>query len=190
MPAKPTDSASSTADATEGFARLLAPGRVLCNVEARSQKHAFEIISELLASADHGIGASEIFDSLVQRERLGGTGLGKGVALPHARAAELEQSVGAVLLLREAIPFDAPDGEDVRIVFGMLVPEEANEEHLGNLAGVARRLLQPGFVQALLGAGSSSALYDLFDAADERSAGERIASSGANAHGARQDIPR
>lgn len=162
MPGKQTDSVSSSSEPVNGFADLLAPGRVLCNVEARSQKHAFEIISELLASADHGIGASEIFDSLIQRERLGGTGLGRGVALPHARAQDLTHSVAAVLRLREAIPFDAPDGKDVRIVFGMLVPEHASEEHLQNIAMVARQLLRPGFVEALLEAGSSSALHELF----------------------------
>lgn len=167
MPAKPTASASPSSSPVNRFADLLAPGRVLCNVEARGQKHAFEIISELLASADHGIGASEIFDSLIRRERLGATGLGRGVALPHGRANDLEQTIAAVLVLREAIPFDAPDDEDVRVVFGMLVPEEANEEHLENLSVVARQLLKPGFIASLLQAGSSKSLHEVFLAADD-----------------------
>ena len=106
MPRKPTDSASPSSRDNPGdcpavsrFAELLAPGRVLCNVEARGQKHAFEILSELLANADHGIGSSIIFDALIQRERLGGTGLGQGVALPHGRADALHGTVAAVLKL-------------------------------------------------------------------------------------------
>jgi PTS system nitrogen regulatory IIA component len=175
MLAKPTASASPSSRPVNRFADLLAPGRVLCNVEARGQKHAFEIISELLASADHGIGASEIFDSLIRRERLGATGLGRGVALPHGRAQNLEKTIAAVLILREAIPFDAPDDEDVRVVFGMLVPEQASEEHLENLSIVARQLLKPGFIASLLEAGSSSALHELFLAADGEDATESTA---------------
>jgi PTS system nitrogen regulatory IIA component len=167
MPAKPTASDSTKAEPMHGFADLLTPGRVLCNVEARSKKHAFEIVSELLASADHGIGASEIFDSLIQRERLGGTGLGHGVALPHGRAHNLTKTIAAVLSLREPLPFDAPDEKDVHIVFAMLVPEEANDEHLENLSRVARRLLEPGFIDGLTSACSSSLLHQRLVAADQ-----------------------
>lgn len=152
------------------FASLLAPGRVLCNVEARGQKHAFEILSELLANADHGIGSSTIFDALIQRERLGATGLGQGVALPHGRAADLPDTVAAVLKLREAIPFETPDDEPVRIIFGLLVPHDASETHLENLSHVARTLLRPGFVGDILDTTSSSALHQLFLDADEHAA--------------------
>lgn len=173
MPRKPTDSASpnnsdskASCPPVSRFAELLAPARVLCNVEARGQKHAFEILSELLANADHGIGSSVIFDALIQRERLGATGLGQGVALPHGRADELDGTVAAVLKLRESIPYDAPDEQPVRIVFGLLVPRDATDGHLGNLAHVARTLLRPGFLDDILASPSSSALHQLFLDAD------------------------
>lgn len=167
MPRKPTASVSFSSNGLMGrFASLLAPGRVLCNVEARGQKHAFEILSELLANAEHGVSSTSIFDALIQRERLGATGLGQGVALPHGRADDLEDTVAAVLKLREAIPFDSPDDEPVRIVFGLLVPREASDEHLRNLQHVAETLLRPGFVRAILETTSSSALHQLFLEAD------------------------
>ena len=116
---------------------MLEPGRVLCNVEARSKKHVLEILSELLASADNDLTAGEIFDSLASRERLGSTALGGGVALPHGRVPGLDGSVAAFVRLSQGTPFDAPDGQPVTLVLGLLVPEQASEQHLEELSGIA-----------------------------------------------------
>ncbi len=140
---------------------LLEPGRVLSNVEARSKKHALEILSELLATSEHDITAGEIFDCLVSRERLGSTGLGESIALPHGRAPGLDEPVGAFLKLSEGVDFEASDGEPVRLVFGILVPEDAHEQHLQTLSEIARRFLEPDFRARLLETTSSRTLYEL-----------------------------
>jgi PTS system nitrogen regulatory IIA component len=146
---------------------ILEPGRVLCNVEARSRKHVLEILSELLASAENDLTAGEIFDSLVSRERLGSTALGGGVALPHGRVPGVDGSIAAFVRLSQGIEFDAPDGVPVTLVLGLLVPEQASEQHLGELSSIARRLSLPALRAALAEAGSSSAIYDALTAHGE-----------------------
>lgn len=140
--------------------RILEPARILCNVEARSKKHVLEILSELLASADNDLTAGEIFDSLVSRERLGSTGLGGGVALPHGRVPGIDASVGAFVRLSQGVDFGAPDGAPARFVLGLLVPDEASEQHLEELCAIAKLLSRPDVRDALANAPSSSALYE------------------------------
>jgi PTS system nitrogen regulatory IIA component len=146
---------------------LLEPGRVLCNVEARSRKHVLEILSELLASAENDLTAGEIFDSLVSRERLGSTALGGGVALPHGRVPGIDGSIAAFVRLSQGVEFDAPDGVPVTLVLGLLVPEQASEQHLGELSSIAKRLSRPPLRAALAEAGSSSAIFEALTAPAE-----------------------
>jgi PTS system nitrogen regulatory IIA component len=146
---------------------LLEPGRVLCNVEARSRKHVLEILSELLASAENDLTAGEIFDSLVARERLGSTALGCGVALPHGRVPGIDGSIAAFVRLSQGVEFDAPDGIPVRLVLGLLVPEQASEQHLGELSSIAKRLSRPELRAALADAGSSSSIFEALTAPAE-----------------------
>jgi nitrogen PTS system EIIA component len=146
--------------------QILEPARILCNVEARSKKHVLEILSELLASADNDLTAGEIFDSLVSRERLGSTGLGGGVALPHGRVPGIDASVGAFVRLSQGVDFGAPDGAPVRFVLGLLVPEEASEQHLEELSAIAKLLSRPQVREALASAPSSSALYEALAASN------------------------
>jgi len=146
---------------------LLEPGRVLCNVEARSRKHVLEILSELLASAENDLTAGEIFDSLVSRERLGSTALGGGVALPHGRVPGIDGSIAAFVRLSQGVEFDAPDGAAVTLVLGLLVPEQASEQHLGELSSIAKRLSGPPLRAALAEAGSSSAIFEALTAPAE-----------------------
>jgi PTS system nitrogen regulatory IIA component len=146
---------------------LLEPGRVLCNVEARSRKHVLEILSELLASAENDLTAGEIFDSLVARERLGSTALGGGVALPHGRVPGIDGSIAAFVRLSQGVEFDAPDGLPVTLVLGLLVPEQASEQHLGELSSIAKRLSRPELRSALAEAGSSSAIFEALTAPAE-----------------------
>jgi PTS system nitrogen regulatory IIA component len=140
---------------------MLEPGRVLCNVDARSRKHVLEILSELLASAENDLTAGEIFDSLAGRERLGSTALGNGVALPHGRVPGIDSSIAAFVRLSDGVDFDAPDAAPVKLVMGLLVPEQASEQNLEELSAIARQLSSPGLREALAQATSSSALYEL-----------------------------
>ena len=117
---------------------LINSGRIACNVEAGSKKRALESLSELLAGEDTGLSSHEIFDCLLARERLGATGIGHGIAIPHGRLKHSEGTVGAMIRLAEGIDFGAADNEPVDILFALLVPEESTDEHLQILAQLAR----------------------------------------------------
>ncbi len=143
------------------IANLLVPSRVLCNAEARSKKHALEILSELLADCDPPIAAGSAFESLIARERLGSTALDLGTAVPHGRVEGLESATAAVVKLATPIDFDAPDDEPVSLLFGMLVPQECTDEHLADLAAIAKMLEDRQFRGELGQAASSRSLYDL-----------------------------
>lgn len=145
---------------------LVQPSRVLCNVEARSKKHAFEIISELMSSGDVILDKNEVFSSLFSRERLGSTGLGAGVALPHGRFADIEETLGAFIKLSEPIDFDAFDGQAVDLIFGLLVPMECSKEHFAAVGRVASIFSEADFKQQIHEANSSSSLYELIVTSD------------------------
>jgi nitrogen PTS system EIIA component len=115
---------------------LLSVERIQLDLEAVSKKRVLEEIATLLQGGDSDE-LNLVFDQLFERERLGGTGLGHGVALPHARLSGLRQSRGAFLRLAAGIDYDANDGEAVDLVFGLLVPEQATDEHLQLLASLA-----------------------------------------------------
>lgn len=117
---------------------ILAEGRISLANPAASKKKALQVSADLLASELPGIEADTVFDKLLERERLGSTGMSSGIALPHARVAGISRPRGALLRLAEAINFDAMDGEPVDIVFALLVPEEAEQTHLDLLASLAR----------------------------------------------------
>ena len=140
---------------------LVTPERVLCNVSARSKKHVLEIISELLAGGDIELTQTEIFDCLVQRERLGSTSLGQGAAVPHGRLEALPSIRGVFLRLAEPLDFDASDGLPVDLVFGMLVPSDCGDTYLDDLSGATEMLSSPDTRILLRKAASSRALYDL-----------------------------
>ena len=114
--------------------------RVLCDVEASSKKRAFETLSELISKNCEGISANEVFDSLIAREKLGGTGLGYGVAIPHGRLKNIDSTLGAFIKLKSGIDFDSVDKKPVDLMFALLVPENAEEEHLQTLALLANML--------------------------------------------------
>ena len=149
------------------ISEILEPGRVLGNVEARSKKRALEILSELLGHAGEECVANDIFENLVQREKLGCTALGRGVAVPHGRSPGLSGPAAAFVKLHEPVDFDAADGERVDLIFGLLVPEEATENQSAALADVTRLMADATLRGALREATSSSTLYQLLaDAAD------------------------
>jgi PTS system nitrogen regulatory IIA component len=133
---------------------------VLCNAHARSKKHCLEILSELLARSTPDISADEIFESLIDRERLGCTSLDMGVAFPHCRVEGLQESVAAMIKLTEPIDFDAPDGEPVDLVFGLMVPAKVDESHHADIRMIASVLGDLGLRGRLRDASSSTGLHE------------------------------
>ena len=141
------------------IADLLIPNSVVRNIEVRSKKHAVDVLSELLANSTGGVDAGEAFASLIAREKLGSTALGHGVAIPHGRLDGLDESVGALLKLAVPIDFDAPDEQPVDLLFGLLVPKDSGDEHLQDLAAIARLMSDPLLRSHLRAATSSRALF-------------------------------
>jgi PTS system nitrogen regulatory IIA component len=119
------------------IAKLLPPANIVLDLEVSSKKRMFEQVG-LLFENNQGIARSLVFESLFARERLGSTGLGQSVAIPHGRIKGLRDPVGAFVRLKAAVPFDAPDGKPVTLVFVLLVPEQATEQHLQILSELAQ----------------------------------------------------
>jgi len=119
------------------IAKLLPPSNILLDLDVTSKKRMFEQAG-LLFENNQGIGRSVVFDSLFARERLGSTGLGQGVAIPHGRIKGLKDAVGAFVRLASPVAFDSPDGKPVNLVFFLLVPEQATERHLQILSELAQ----------------------------------------------------
>lgn len=110
---------------------------VATDVDIQSKKRLLEVIAELLSGQNPQLDVIEIFEKLIERERLGSTGLGKGIALPHARITNLEQAQAVFIRLQDGIDFDSVDNQPVDLVVALLVPVDANEQHLKILAGLA-----------------------------------------------------
>ncbi|SEQ26994.1 PTS system, nitrogen regulatory IIA component [Ectothiorhodospira magna] len=122
---------------------LLAPERVTCLPDVSSKKRVLEMLGEMLASHLPRLTQGEIFDSLLARERLGSTGLGHGVAIPHGRLAGADTACAALIKLERGVDYDAPDSEPVDILFALVVPAECTDEHLQILALLARLFSDP-----------------------------------------------
>jgi len=121
------------------LSRILPVGNIVLDMPATSKKRAFEQAA-LLFENHHGLARTTIFDSLFSRERLGSTALGDGVAVPHGRVKGLAKVQSAFVRLARPVPFDAPDGQPVSLLFFLLVPEAATQQHLDILAELAQRL--------------------------------------------------
>lgn len=124
-------------------ANLISESRIGCGLEIASKKRLIETLAELLASAHPRLSTEGVFERLLERERLGSTGLGHGIALPHARMRDIGEPIGAFVRIPTGIDYDASDGEPVDLAFALLVPEEANEEHLRLLARLATLFSDP-----------------------------------------------
>lgn len=142
------------------FHDLISPDRISLSIRASSKKRLLEKISELLGAVVPDLDERAAFQSLIDRERLGSTGVGNGVALPHGRLQGLDRAIGACLILSEEMDYDAIDGKPVKIVFTLLVPEEATEEHLQLLAQLARIFGEEKNREQLLNAKESEEVYN------------------------------
>ncbi|MFP5344958.1 MAG: PTS sugar transporter subunit IIA [Gammaproteobacteria bacterium] len=139
---------------------FLTPARIADGARAGSKKRALEMLSELLT---HGtdLTPGEAYESLLARERLGGTGLGHGVAIPHGRLKHAGPMLGAFVHLLKAVDYDAPDKQPVDLLFALLVPEQSSEEHLQALALLAEMLRDKMLREELRQAKSGAELFDL-----------------------------
>ena len=140
------------------ISRLLPASNVLLDLPASSKKRVFEQAG-LLFENNQGVARAKVFDSLFARERLGSTGLGQGVAIPHGRIKGLKEAVAAFVRVAEPVPFDAPDGQPVSVMIFLLVPEQASQAHLDLLSELAQMLSDKAFRQSLLEAPSPEAVH-------------------------------
>ena len=128
---------------------LLSPERIGLDLRATSRKRLLEMLSEHLLAGLSGVDARPLFQDLCERERKGTTGLGHGIAIPHARLADLTEPRAAALRLRKPVDFDAPDGEPVDLVFGLALPAASGQDHLPLLKQFAEQIRDDGYREAL-----------------------------------------
>lgn len=142
------------------FSEILSVDHVLVDVNATSKKRVFEYVG-LLFEKLNSIGWADVSDNLFARERLGSTGLGYGVGIPHGRIKGLAQPLAAVLRLKQPIAFDAPDEKPVGLMFFLLVPEAATQQHLDILSQIAEILSDTQLRNEMMNASDAKQLYDL-----------------------------
>lgn len=140
---------------------LIIPERISPDFHATSKKRALEELSTLMATSAAGLSKDKIFDSLVGRERLGSTGLGHGVAIPHGRISGRDHAIGAFLRLHEGIDFDAVDGQSVDLLFALLVPDHFTDEHLALLSQLAELFSNKKLCQELRATQDAAHVFDL-----------------------------
>jgi len=145
------------------IAELLPAENVRLDVEVPTKARLFETVGALF-EASRGLAVRTIIDSLAAREKLGSTGLGQGIAIPHGRIKGLKTALGAYLRLKTPIAFDAPDGKPVAQVFVLLVPEQATEQHLQLLSELAQMFSDRGFRDRVATATDPAAVHALFTA--------------------------
>jgi len=143
------------------IAPLLSESNILLDADATTKKRLFEQIAEMFERTGQ-LSRSIVFDSLSARERLGSTGLGQGVAIPHGRIKGLESAMGAFVRPQQPIPFDAPDGRPVAQAFVLLVPEKATEEHLQLLSQLAQMFSDKAFRDRVAASADAPSLHALF----------------------------
>jgi PTS system nitrogen regulatory IIA component len=153
----------------DDFSDILSPRAVATGLVVQTKAKLFQQLG-VIASVTTGIEAGVIGDSIVEREQLGSTGFGGGIAIPHGKVAGLDRVSAAVVLLGTPLDFRAIDGMPVDLVFLLLSPVDAGVDHLKALARVSRRLRDRPFVAKLRGAGSADALYALLATGEERHA--------------------
>ncbi len=144
----------------QALSQLITTGRVVCRVPGISKKRLFETIAKVISEDQVSLPYNAVFSSLMAREKLGSTGLGQGIAIPHCRVDNCTHAMGTLITLEEAIDFDAPDGNPVDILFVLLVPEEAQQQHLDILASIAELFSQKTFCDQIRQAKSNTTLFE------------------------------
>ena len=143
------------------LSEIINVNRIKNDVNVLSKKRALEELSNLITQDQTQLSASNIFDSLISRERLGSTGVGYGIAIPHGRIKNCEQITGAFIKLEQGVDFDAMDNQPVDILFALIVPEESTDEHLQVLALLASMFNDEGFRRKLRESQNDEETYTL-----------------------------
>ncbi|KMQ75666.1 PTS IIA-like nitrogen regulatory protein PtsN [Marinobacter subterrani] len=139
---------------------ILSPELTLCRVPASSKKRALEFIAEQINHQDNTLSETEIFNNLISRERLGSTGIGQGIAIPHCRLDGLDHVVGVLMTLEESVEFDSIDNQPVDLIFALVVPKEATSEHLELLSQLAEKFNERSFCDRLRQCEDARTLYE------------------------------
>lgn len=143
---------------------ILVPGLTRKSFPGTSKKKVLEHIAEEIALAFPSMSENVLFDNLINRERLGSTGIGQGIAIPHSRMEECEKVIGALFVLDEKISFDAIDNQPVDLLFVLIVPKEATSEHLELLSQIAEKFNDQALCENLRNADDNEALYKVMTA--------------------------
>ena len=143
------------------ISKVLPPENVILDSDSTSKKRIFERIGALFENNQH-VARNQVFDSLFAREKLGSTGLGHGVAIPHGRIKGLRDAVAVFAKTQIPIPFDAPDGQPVNLIFALLVPERATDLHLQLLGELAQIFSDKTFREQLQNSNDPAILHQLF----------------------------
>lgn len=143
------------------ISKILPIENVILDTDSTSKKRIFERVGILFENTRQ-IARSQVFDSLFAREKLGSTGLGQGVAIPHGRIKNLREAVAAFVKSKSPIPFDAPDGQPVNLIFVLLVPERATDQHLQLLGELAQMFSDRTFREQLQASDDPAVIHQLF----------------------------
>jgi nitrogen PTS system EIIA component len=144
------------------ISKLLKVENIVIDLDASSKKRVFEQAGLLFENLN-GIARSAVYDALFAREKMGSTGLGLGIAIPHGRIKGLKEAQGAFFRLAAPVQFDAPDGQPVNMIFVLLVPESATEHHLQLLSELAQMFSDKAFRDRLVAASDVAAVHAIFD---------------------------
>jgi PTS system nitrogen regulatory IIA component len=145
---------------------LLSPQRIFLDTEISSKKKLLELIANIVADQTQ-LAEPLIYSNLLNRERLGSTGLGHGFAVPHARLENLDKTIGCLFRLKEPVNFEAPDNQPVDLVFTVIIPQEATEEHLMILSSLASIFSRTDVCEAIRGATSRDEIAQIIKSAEQ-----------------------
>lgn len=140
---------------------ILSPDCVFPNVECHSKKDVLDTLAKKIAHSDNSTAQTDVFDCLIARERLGSTGLGNGIAIPHGRLKHGKKTIAAFIQLDSGIDYDAVDKVPVDLLFALIVPEDSTEEHLQTLATLAEKFSDTNTINKLRQSGSSTEMYSI-----------------------------
>jgi PTS system nitrogen regulatory IIA component len=135
---------------------IISLDRTQCSVECQSKKRIFEVISEIAVQQSPELDQVEVLSSLLSREKMGSTGIGHGIAIPHGKITGLSQMIAVIVTSNQPIEFDAIDSQPVDIFFAILVPEEQTDKHIQALSGIARKLSNKDTVKAIRSANNKN----------------------------------
>lgn len=140
---------------------ILSPDCVFPDMECHSKKDALDTLAKTIANSDNETSQTEVFDCLIARERLGSTGLGNGIAIPHGRLKNGKKTIAAFIQLENAVDYDAVDKVPVDLLFALIVPEDSTEEHLQTLAKLAEMFSDKETIRKLRQSNSSAEIYSI-----------------------------